>query len=71
MSRDEDLDDDVDAFVARLAARSSSTIRRAKKLFDDALERELQVGAVHEGSVDHAEGLAAFAEKRGSTFSGR
>jgi enoyl-CoA hydratase/carnithine racemase len=76
LSTDEEFDDDVDAFVTRLASRSTITTRRAKELVNDSLEvpqsiaivRELEVGTIHEQSNDYKEGLAAFVEKREPRF---
>lgn len=73
---DEELDSTVDRFVQLLGSRSPSATRTLKKVvyegmelpLTDGLERERQALSTILGSVDYAEGLAAFAEKRAPRF---
>jgi enoyl-CoA hydratase/carnithine racemase len=73
-----ELEDAVDALVARIASKSPLGLRRMKHLADEALESsvedglraELAVAAEHIRSADMAEGLAAFHEKREPRFTG-
>lgn len=66
------------AQAERLAAVSPLSLRLAKRLLYDGLERSVaehlpeHVAALHEcfASADHAEGVAAFFEKRPARFTG-
>jgi enoyl-CoA hydratase/carnithine racemase len=76
---DDALEDTVAALAARLSEKSPLGLKLMKQLTDDgldqpkdtALRNELMAIAVHSRSLDWAEGLAAFAEKRKPDFTGR
>ena len=76
--------DDVDLMaeamaVAKRLAQGPSSLGLIRKLYwdgltsnyADQLEREARVQIAAGGSADHAEGIAAFREKRRASFSGR
>jgi len=76
---DDALEDTVTALAARLSEKSPLGLKLMKQLTDDgldqpkdtALRNELMAVAVHSRSLDWAEGLAAFTEKRKPDFTGR
>lgn len=75
----EALNDEVEALARHLAAKSPLVLNRMKEALNDALEqplavamrRERDLNELHSLSLDRAEGLAAFREKRTPQFSGR
>lgn len=76
---DDDLQSATGELVERLAGRSPIGLARMKRMVDDGLEQpldaalsyELALNALHAGSADRTEGLAAFNEKRRPRFTGR
>lgn len=74
---DQELDDAVRRYMDLLGSRSPSAARTLKKVVYegmqssllDELECERKALGTILGSLDYAEGLAAFAEKRGPRFS--
>ncbi len=79
VTEDGALEATVEALVGKLAAKSPLGLRRMKQLADDGLEQpqdtalrqELTMAALHTGSFDRNEGIAAFNEKRKPLFQGR
>jgi enoyl-CoA hydratase len=69
----------TEALVDSIAAKSPLGLARMKQLIDDGLTTPIAVGvraeltavALHEGSHDQREGVAAFNEKRVPRFEGR
>lgn len=76
---DEDLQGELAKLVAILSKKSPLGLRRMKQMIDDGQEQSLEAGlryelslnALHAGSYDRSEGLAAFNGKRTPQFKGR
>lgn len=76
---DEQLQDEAERLALNLAGKSPLALSRMKALVNDGLEQpaevalrqELLMSALHQGSHDMQEGLAAFEEKRRPRFIGR
>ncbi len=76
---DAEVEAEAEQLAARLASRGPAGLRRMKSLLlratecgkDEALAAEQHEWALHAGSSDLREGLAAFREKRTPHFTGR
>lgn len=74
----DELDEKVDELVDQLRDGPTAALGLSKRLlhegatttFEEALENEARANAILGGSEDHAEGIAAFRERRHPEFSG-
>jgi enoyl-CoA hydratase/carnithine racemase len=75
----EEFEAEVEAFIEPIATGPTAALKAAKQLLDqgfasslkDTLNNEALAQGLQLGSLDHEEGIAAFAEKRDPEFHGR